>query len=51
MEIGGVCLGVPLLLNGYAGDGPVIHLYLSVVDVGVDVPVTGSDAGGLLLLV
>ena len=27
----------------------MIHLYLSVVDAGVDVPVSGSDAGGLLL--
>ena len=49
LEIGGVCPGVPCLLNGYAGEGPVIHQYLLVVDAGVDAPVTGNDAGGLPL--
>ena len=40
------------LLKGDAsdlGDGPVTHLYLDVVAVGVDAPVTGNDAGGLPL--
>ncbi|EDR03859.1 uncharacterized protein LACBIDRAFT_331084 [Laccaria bicolor S238N-H82] len=50
LVIAGDPLGVVRLLKGDTdGPGPVIHLYLPVVDTGVDVSVTGiCDAGGLL---
>ncbi|EDR03005.1 uncharacterized protein LACBIDRAFT_331956 [Laccaria bicolor S238N-H82] len=50
LVIAGDPLGVVRLLKGDGnGPNPVIRLYLSVVDTGVDVPVTGvCDAGGLL---
>ncbi|EDQ99052.1 uncharacterized protein LACBIDRAFT_335400 [Laccaria bicolor S238N-H82] len=50
LVIAGDPLGVVCLLKGdINGPSPVIRLYLSVVDTGVDVPVTGvCDAGGLL---
>ncbi|EDR06906.1 uncharacterized protein LACBIDRAFT_328262 [Laccaria bicolor S238N-H82] len=50
LVIAGDHLGVVRLLKGdINGPSPVIRLYLSVVDTGVNVPVTGvCDAGGLL---